>query len=386
MGSTPSLQFARLAGLSSLTTRQRISEHFDNLPSTDAHLLSALDWLCAAQDQTSDGGVSYGFSLRGGWKQSYIETSGYIVETLFAVRDAFGDLEIRGKRLSERAVLIAEWLLTVQNKDGSFSNPQYGPDGIVFDTGQDLFGLINAYKRTSDQRFLAAAVEAGDWLARVSGSNGLWTRNEHFGTQHAYNSRTAWALVELQGLEPDSRRLETAIANLDWTLEQQVSSGFYRHTSFRTGKNPYTHNISYTTCGLQESGWLLHQDSYLNSAKICAEATLRLLRDDGFLPGQIDLNGLTTARYACLTGNCQFSIVWAKWFSVTGDIRYKTASERALRFVMARQEVNGKDSPIRGAIAGSSPLWGRYAPLSYPNWAAKFFIDAALLHKAWATT
>jgi hypothetical protein len=34
-------------------------------------------------------------------------------------------------------------------------------------------------------------------------------------------------------------------------------------------------------------------------------------------------------------------------------------------------------------VAGSFPIWGRYAPLSYPNWAAKFFVDALLLERKW---
>ena len=31
-----------------------------------------------------------------------------------------------------------------------------------------------------------------------------------------------------------------------------------------------------------------------------------------------------------------------------------------------------------GAIKGSRPVYGRYAPLQYPNWATKFYVDALL--------
>ena len=152
------------------------------------------------------------------------------------------------------------------------------------------------------------------------------------------------------------------------------------------GDDPYTHNISYTTCGLQESGWILDEPSYTSAARRCADAALELLDDEGFLPGQITVDGTAAARYACLTGTCQFAIVWAKWFDLTGDVRYQSASRRALRYVMARQDVDAKNPAVRGAIAGSSPIWGRYAPLSYPNWAAKFFVDAALLQRRWEPT
>jgi hypothetical protein len=35
----------------------------------------------------------------------------------------------------------------------------------------------------------------------------------------------------------------------------------------------------------------------------------------------------------------------------------------------------------RGAIPGSFPIWGRYEPFAFPNWATKFFCDALLLEK-----
>jgi len=33
----------------------------------------------------------------------------------------------------------------------------------------------------------------------------------------------------------------------------------------------------------------------------------------------------------------------------------------------------------RGGISGSDPLWGSYNPLTYINWAAKFYMDALIL-------
>ena len=45
---------------------------------------------------------------------------------------------------------------------------------------------------------------------------------------------------------------------------------------------------------------------------------------------------------------------------------------------MSHQDINTTDPNIRGGIKGSQPIYGRYSPFSYPNWAAKFFIDAVL--------
>ena len=46
------------------------------------------------------------------------------------------------------------------------------------------------------------------------------------------------------------------------------------------------------------------------------------------------------------------------------------------------QSLNSVNPGIRGAIPESFPCWGKYNPFSFPNWAAKYFIDALILkHK-----
>jgi uncharacterized protein YyaL (SSP411 family) len=346
----------------------------------DAHLEAAVRWLEHAHDRTARRGVSYGYSLRGGWKPAYRETSGYIIPTLYRAADALGRPE-----LEERAVEVARWLLHEQRPDGSFANPHYGPDGIVFDTGQVLFGLVRAFERTGDDDLLAAAERAGQWLARVADGDGRWRTHEHFGTPHVYNTRTAWALLRLDEVAHDDRRVSVARANLDWAVRSQRPSGFFDDAAFTPGADAFTHTISYTICGLQESGWLLGDDTYVAAARRCADATVTLLADDGSLPGRITTDGAPASRSVCLTGNCQFSIVWAKWFELTGDERYRDAATRALSRVLATHRIEHPRSEFAGAVAGSSPVWGRYAPMSHPNWAAKFLVDAALLQRAWRT-
>src|SRR5262249_2108472 len=107
------------------------------------HLAEAIAWLERAQDATPDGGVSYGYSLRGGWRPSYVETTGYIAVTFFdlAAR-ARNQQPGTARRARERALRMVTWLTEVQLADGSFTNDRFQPGvGIVFDTGQDLLGL-----------------------------------------------------------------------------------------------------------------------------------------------------------------------------------------------------------------------------------------------------
>jgi hypothetical protein len=48
---------------------------------------------------------------------------------------------------------------------------------------------------------------------------------------------------------------------------------------------------------------------------------------------------------------------------------------------MSTQNIATSDLDVRGGIKGSHPVWGRYAFMSFPNWATKFFVDAMWLRK-----
>ena len=344
-----------------------------------AHLAAAEDWLKVAHDKNLDGGVSYGYSIRGGWGPSYRETSGYIATTFFNLARERNDANYR-----ERAVRICRWLLSVQNEDGSFSNPRYGVSGIVFDTGQDLFGLVRAYQETGDSIFREAARRAANWLSQIADPQGRWTRSEHLNTPHVYNTRTAWALLRMSQIQPQPEYERVARANLDWALSEQQSSGYFANCAFKRGLSPFSHTIAYAARGLLESSELLKDQRYTDAAQRCADAAIKHVRDDGFLPGQIAIDGRAAAGYCCLTGNCQFAIVWAQLFDRTGHEKYRRAAVRALDYVMRCQNIHTKDTNIRGAIRGSQPIWGKYSPLTFPNWATKFFVDAMLLRIRWS--
>ncbi|MDQ6680553.1 MAG: terpene cyclase/mutase family protein [Pseudomonadota bacterium] len=337
------------------------------------HLLAAEAWLCRAHDASKDGGVSYGYTLRGGWRPSYPETSGYIASTFFRLA------RVRDPSYLQRARRIVRWLLSVQNRDGSFANARYGPQGIVFDTGQVLFGLVCGYRATGDVDLLLGARKAAAWLTQIVGADLRWTRNEHLNTPHVYNTRTAWALLQMNELEFDPVRAAVARSNLDWAVDEQLGSGFFNHCAFRYGDPPFTHTIAYTARGLLESGLLLQDRRYVDAAVRCADATLAHLGGNGFLPGAISTDGRAASTSCCLTGNCQFAIIWSRLCAEAARPAYESAANRALAYVMSAQDLTTTDADVRGGIKGSHPVWGRYAPMSFPNWAAKFFVDAMWL-------
>jgi hypothetical protein len=51
----------------------------------------------------------------------------------------------------------------------------------------------------------------------------------------------------------------------------------------------------------------------------------------------------------------------------------------AIGYLKRQQRLEDRDSAVRGALAGSVPIWGRYSRFEFPNWAAKFFADALMM-------
>lgn len=338
------------------------------------HLRSAMEWLKRAQAATPDDGVSYGYSIRGGWRPSYRETSGYIAVTLFDLATQFDDPES-----AALARTVSNWLCEVQEPDGSIANPLYrAHQGIVFDTGQVLLGYVRAYRETGELRFREAAVHASSWLASHLDEDGAWRKNTHLETPHTYNTRVAWSMLECHLIAPDSAIEAAARRNLDWALGQE-KNGFFGSCAFEPEAAPFTHTIAYAIRGFLESGRLLDEPRYEQAAVRAADAVLEHVGQDGWIPGRIDEAGQSAARYCCLTGNCQLAIIWLKLYRATASERYLDAAKRSLGFVMDHQDLATSNLAVRGAIKGSHPIWGSYAPLSYPNWATKFFIDAVLL-------
>lgn len=339
----------------------------------ERHQAAAINWLCRAQDVAGDGGVSAGFHLKDGWLPSYPETTGYIACTFFDQADA----RVRPD-LERRAWRMIDWLMTLQLEGGGFPG-QFGSRArspIVFNTGQILFGLVRAAERDRGRHDLReAAVRAAGWLVDVMDSDGVWRRHTHQGVIHSYNSRTAWALLRCWRLCGDPLLRDAALRNLTSVLSGQRADGFLSHAGFLTGEPPYLHTIAYAIRGLLEGGLLLECDELIESARVAAEALAERMLAENSLAGAYNEGWRPAAKYRCLTGEAQMAIIWARLFEHTGRGQLLDACRLALRH-LARTQVTQGAAAVRGAIAGSHPIWGRYSRFEFPNWAAKFFVDA----------
>jgi len=354
----------------------------DSKHADETRLDAAIDWLKRAQDISNCGGVPAGYSLTKGWLPLYPETTGYIIQT-FAVCAKI----LERSDLLERAFKMGDWEISIQFPNGAIPGG-WGINSypIVFNTGQVVLGWNTLFSITGERRFIDAAKRACDWLIDMIDEDGCWWKHTYHNVPHAYNSRVAWALLQTNELCGEDKYKNAAKKNIEWVLENIIDHGYFKYMSFENEK-PFTHNIAYTISGLVESIPYLPElearilDAIIQPCDILFDKYLEKSRDrkePKMLPARFDPHWNSYDRFSCLTGNVQFAQIFYALSKMTGKEKYRQAADALVEGVKTTQSINNQNPTIRGAIAGSFPIFGKYLRFTFPNWATKFFIDALL--------
>jgi uncharacterized protein YyaL (SSP411 family) len=275
---------------------------------------------------------------------------------------------------------MGDYELGVQLPSGAIPGGFHPPrQPFIFDTGQVIAGWVALFVETGDDRYLAAARRAGDWLLAAQADDGSWPHSDHAGAPRTYHAMVAWALAALGQTPGATRFTDAARRHAAWVIANQSGEGWFAHAELRGQAFPVTHTIAYTIAGLLETGILLGEDRFIAAARRAADALLARQLADGSLYGAYASGWLPKARWRCLTGCAQISVIWLRLYALAGDARYYAAATRINDFLRGAQDLGSGDSAKRGAVKGSWPFYGAYERLSYPNWAAKFFADALML-------
>ena len=350
-------------------------------PDASRGLQAAAEWLARAQDASGCDGVSaYYDAARRTWAGAYPETTGYIIPTFFRYADLSGNDAYR-----ERAVRMAVWESDIQLPDGGVRAGTMDATQIVptiFNTGQVLFGWLAAWQQTRDTRFRDSAVRAADWLVAAQDPDGAWRRFASPFAAHAlntYNTRVAFALAKAGQLLDEPRYLDAAVRNVQWALTRMHTNGWLEDNDLEDNDRPLTHTIAYATRGILEVGLITGQNNYVESAMRMAYAVAQNQRSDGALPGRLDAHWRAACRWSCVTGNAQMAIIWQRLTIETGESSWQKAAEKANQFNLSTQRLGAANAYLHGGMPGSHPRSGGYMRHRYPNWAAKFHMDALML-------
>jgi len=339
------------------------------------HLVATYRWTLRSIERGRGGSCAYYLPLRG-WSPPYPETTGYLIPTLIATGVEAGD----GMAL-ERAIALGRWLLEIQARDGFWhagTHPPKRPEASVFNTAQIVKGMCALFRATGEERWLDSAQRASAWLSAGVDADGTFVSgNYRSNFNPSYYTQVAWPMLEVWQLSRAAPVRAAAERVLEAVLDKRRANGAFSDWGFDPDAPAFTHTIAYLLRGLLESARLL-EDARVGEAAMQALETLRRRAEiaGGNLPGAYDTRWKRAGRFVCLTGSAQLATCFLAADAREADLRWVNAAAKLVDAVCHAQHLRHPDPGIRGAVAGSRPLWGRYMRLRYPNWAAKYHLDA----------
>jgi rhamnogalacturonyl hydrolase YesR len=330
------------------------------------------------------------YFYRRSWAPAYPETTGYIIETLYAYQEYimsnkndvliadYQKLISKYKPKSGKSIALesAGWICGLQFPNGALPGGKDRKSESAFNTGMMLFGLMQVYEREQNQTCFEVAQKATIWLSSIINEEGNFVSASYIdGYTPSYYTRILWGMVLVnQKLNDESvtKAIKRAFAFIQ---KRQLPNGAFQHWGFEAQKPAHTHTIAYTLRGFLESSQLLNDDSYLVCAQNLAFNLIGTYKkDDRRLAGSYDTDWRGDHTYICITGHAQISHCLSRLYEITQNVEYQTIAIEIFETI--------KDIPTRnGAIAGSVPFSGAYMPYHYPNWAAKFWLDAFMKYE-----
>lgn len=360
--------------------------------SLDWHIEQSVKWIIASWEATGRKGSSAGYSLVQQWRPAYPETSGYIIPTLWKYVHISENQEL--KELAKAcAISLTDWETEIQLSNGAVRGGVYGKDKlnvfkstevpVVFNTGMVVFGWAASYKETKDERYLEAMIKAANWLVSVQEPNGSWIKGRSESTDselYSYYTMVAWAQAEAF-LVTGNKDFELSCKKfLDWAISVQQPNGAYQYMAFNKNQPAFLHTIAYTIQGMLEAGILLKEEKYIQSANQAAAVLNDLYKKDNTLWGTYTESWTPDKSFKCLTGMVQMAICYYKLYTINHSQEYASIFA-ALNRQVQELTVVSDEKGLNGGIRGSFPVWGSYSRMNFPNWAAKFYLDALFLEK-----
>jgi len=331
----------------------------------------------------------------GGYPYLYSEICGYLI-TLMCY---FHNLK-EEKEYIKNGKNTGDWLLhTTYESNGAFrclftqgnSSIYDYKEGQMysFDNGVIVNGLMNLYRLTKNEKYLAAAVTTSDWLImsaqepaglfkpvydiereRFFESDKEWSMSSG-----SYHAKIAIGLLNLYDLTENKKYLDAVIKVCDITLGYQVSSGRYISFLSRGGTNAHPH--CYTAEGLWAAGKYLNREDYLQSSTKSIKWLLDSMNNDGLIPRlYFDDQAIYYERIDALSQTVRMAIIHISEKRL--EESYLNHCEKIISVILKYQVTDGNKNELGGFHWGKT---SKGEKMNHANsWVTAFSIQSLQLY------
>lgn len=347
----------------------------DKMRSTliDAHLHFILKSIDANKGMGSSAFYSRLRHPVGGWAEAYPETTGYIIPTLLQAEKQLG---ISLKSYVQSCIY---WLSEeVQMSSGAFPSLYSGNEKeSLFNSAQIALGFL-AYTEhfPSDEKILLSELDLLNWFVE---NVDKVDADIHYKKDFvpSYYTRVVWPCLLLAKKYKHRVLKDKAFHLLDVIINRSLGEGDFPRDAGFSGDKAFSHTIAYTIRGLLEINELYPNEEREEILNRLVQGQMKAIDEaGGKMAGSYDLNWKGDYSFRCLTGEYQWAIIFLRMYGREGEQVFLQYAERLLEEDFSSNIL----FPI-GAVYGSKPFWKSYMRFKAPNWAAKFGLDALLLHK-----
>jgi len=332
-------------------------------------LRASLGWLKQSIAINNNRGSSAHKNIWGKWGSVYPETTGYLIPSLVKASVLLDD-----QVLFNTATSQVDFLLSLQNGDGSYPQSLENKKPFVFDTAQILLGLLQFNEAQPNPLLFKKNILSHLWLLEQINIEGRFishTFKEKYSP--SYFSRVVWPMLMIE--QDQTSFNSTTMAALDFITSKQNENLSFVDWSFDGSLFAFTHTIIYTLRGLWECALLTKNTSLetkvLKTIKHINKRTVEKKRFAGSFNQAWDGD----YSFICAAGHAQFALLNLLCYKNYQDKSFLKSIEILL---MPLIKVQKRGGPNSGAISSSIPIYGKYQRFKYTNWTQKFFVDALI--------
>ena len=226
-----------------------------------------------------------------------------------------------------------------------------------FDNGMIIQGLLDSYVFTKDERELAAAAKAGEWLLSMQCQDGSFkayndlkaATDLHPGSSFesdagVLNVKLAIALIKLSRLTFDAKYEDAARRVLDWGAQLQRRDGAFWPNNHRT--TVFSHAHCYACEGYLYAATKLNNQKYLEIAKQGITWLQKSQNRDGSLYSHYTQKN----RYKATDATAQYIRLALYLNAIESNSVSLGSIERAVGFITTMQETKKEQSAAFGGI------------------------------------